>query len=175
MALLDSGNRREFESGAMRDMAEGKGRCDLLPLGVLADLLENSTPEVSQITRNIGYFQEEGDPSHLETALTIMAMYFFQGGGPPRPSRERMADMLLETAIHFEEGAKKYDENNWKKGIPTSVFVDSAVRHLLKFMRGDIDEPHKRAVCWNLMCAIWTVKNKPELNSYLKETTNGLY
>ena len=29
--ILDSGNRREFESGAVRDMAKGKGRCDLLP------------------------------------------------------------------------------------------------------------------------------------------------
>ena len=27
--ILDSGMRREFESGAVRDTAEGKGRCDL--------------------------------------------------------------------------------------------------------------------------------------------------
>lgn len=31
MEILDSGNRREFETGAVRDMAEGKGRMDLLP------------------------------------------------------------------------------------------------------------------------------------------------
>ena len=31
MPLKDSGNRREFETGAVRDMQEGKGRCDLLP------------------------------------------------------------------------------------------------------------------------------------------------
>ena len=29
--IQDSGNRREFGTGAVRDMAEGKGRCDLLP------------------------------------------------------------------------------------------------------------------------------------------------
>lgn len=29
--IKDSGNRREFDSGAVRDIAEGKGRCDLLP------------------------------------------------------------------------------------------------------------------------------------------------
>lgn len=29
--LLDSGNRREFSTGAVRDMSEGKGRFDLLP------------------------------------------------------------------------------------------------------------------------------------------------
>lgn len=30
--IKDSGSRREFESGAVRDICEGKGRCDLLPL-----------------------------------------------------------------------------------------------------------------------------------------------
>ena len=29
--IKDSGNRREFNTGAVRDMAEGKGRMDLLP------------------------------------------------------------------------------------------------------------------------------------------------
>ena len=29
--ITDSGERRQFESGAVRDVAEGKGRCDLLP------------------------------------------------------------------------------------------------------------------------------------------------
>ena len=41
MELKDSGNRREFSSGAVRDINEGKGRCDLLPLGVLADICDN--------------------------------------------------------------------------------------------------------------------------------------
>jgi hypothetical protein len=35
--LRDSGERREFETGAVRDMASGKGRMDLLPwAGILA-------------------------------------------------------------------------------------------------------------------------------------------
>lgn len=36
--LKDSGNRRQFETGAVRDMAEGKGRCDLLPAAALLRL-----------------------------------------------------------------------------------------------------------------------------------------
>lgn len=31
MELKDSGNRREFTTGAVRDIGDGKGRCDLLP------------------------------------------------------------------------------------------------------------------------------------------------
>ena len=41
MMIKDSGNRREYESGAVRDIQEGKGRCDLLPLDVVAELFLN--------------------------------------------------------------------------------------------------------------------------------------
>ncbi len=34
-SLKDSGDRREFETGAVRDMGGGKGRCDLLPASAL--------------------------------------------------------------------------------------------------------------------------------------------
>lgn len=30
--IKDSGERREFQTGAVRDIQEGKGRCDLMPL-----------------------------------------------------------------------------------------------------------------------------------------------
>jgi hypothetical protein len=80
--------------------------------------------------------------------------------------------MLLEVAKHFEDGAKKYGENNWQKGIPVRCYIDSAVRHYMKYSRGDTDEPHDRAFCWNLLCAIWTCKHMPELNDYKEETTN---
>ena len=36
--IQDSGNRREFDTGAVRDIAEGKGRCDLLPLDVVSEI-----------------------------------------------------------------------------------------------------------------------------------------
>lgn len=39
--ILDSGARREFSTGAVRDIASGKGRCDLLPLGVVAAVLND--------------------------------------------------------------------------------------------------------------------------------------
>ena len=41
MELQDSGNRRAFESGAVRDICEGKGRCDLLPLDIVADIMDD--------------------------------------------------------------------------------------------------------------------------------------
>lgn len=102
--VKDSGDRREFGTGAVRDMQEGKGRCDLLP-----------------------------------------------------------AAALLRLARHFEAGAKKYGDNNWQKGIPISSFIDSGMRHLLKYLDGWMDEDHLTAAVWNLTCAMWTEEKYPEL------------
>lgn len=153
--ILDSGNRREFETGAVRDIQEGKGRCDLLPLDVASKCIPYNTHHCA-ILECINNFQQAGDIDCLYKAIDIFAEFFFKN----------RCTMLLEVAIHFEEGAKKYGDNNWRKGIPVRCYIDSAVRHYLKFLRGDADEPHDRAFCWNLMCAIWTCKHKPELNDY---------
>ena len=39
--IKDSGERREFLSGAVRDIQEGKGRCDLLPLDIIGSILND--------------------------------------------------------------------------------------------------------------------------------------
>ena len=153
--ILDSGNRRQFESGAVRDIQEGKGRCDLLPLDVVADI--NGCGEISHIFNSIAQFQEDGVSWHLAEAVSTFAEVHYGNSE---------YTMFLEVSKHFEEGAKKYGENNWQKGIPVHCYIDSAVRHYLKFLRGDKDEPHDRAFCWNILCAIWTCKHKPELNEY---------
>ena len=43
MEIKDSGQRRTFETGSVRDVSEGKGRCDLLPLGVMGEFLFDGT------------------------------------------------------------------------------------------------------------------------------------
>ena len=132
MKLKDSGSRRSFDSGAARDIAEGKGRCDLLPLAILGQRL-NVT----------------------EHALDLFCDRAFSGNN---------FTMYLEVSKHYEDGATKYSERNWEKGIPVHCYIDSAVRHLLKYFRGDKDEPHDRAFVWNILGAIWTVRNRPECN-----------
>ena len=34
--IQDSGNRRQFDTGAVRDIQSNKGRCDLMPLKQIA-------------------------------------------------------------------------------------------------------------------------------------------
>ncbi len=103
--IKDSGDRTQFTTGAVRDMHEGKGRLDLMPL----------------------------------TAI-------------------------LEVSKHCEQGAKKYGEHNVDKGIPQHSLCDSAMRHLIKYMRGDDDENHIVAAAWNLLWAVEQHVNRPELN-----------
>lgn len=142
MEIKDSGSRREFSTGAVRDDNGNKGRCDLLPLEVVFKILG-----CDQIILALNRFVKHRNSEHLYTALTMF-------GATRWDNRETM---LLEVAKHFEDGAKKYGDNNWQKGLPVNCYIDSALRHYFKFRRGDMDEPHDRAFIWNLMCCIWEV------------------
>lgn len=152
--ILDSGDRTQFESGAVRDMREGKGRCDLMPLEVISSLMRD--PMINLLN----LFQETGDTCHLYECLNTFSIKW-DDGKTKHSMRDivtqRHASMFLEVAKHFEEGAKKYGENNWQQGLPVNCYLDSAIRHYLKYRRGDKDEPHDRAFVWNIMCCIWEV------------------
>ena len=154
-SIKDSGNRRAFESGAVRDMQEGKGRCDLMPLEVIGEWLKDD------ILNCISQFKTQN-----KTIFLYRAMNYFSEKAYGAAYGNSKATTILEVAKHFEEGAKKYGENNWQKGIPPKCYIDSAVRHYLKWLRGDKDEPHDRAFVWNLMCCIWEV-------DYHKERTEN--
>lgn len=73
------------------------------------------------------------------------------------------ACVLLRLAKHYERGAEKYGEYNWQKGIPCHSFVDSALRHLFKYMDGQTNEDHLIAAIWNLCGLAWTEEKLPEL------------
>ena len=148
--ILDSGNRTQFESGAVRDMREGKGRFDLVPLEVASEVLNNNP-----ILRDISNFLNSDDEQNTEWLYAALLNFAEATYGGQRET------MLLEVAKHFEEGAKKYGPDNWRKSIPVWCYIDSATRHYLKWLRGDKDEYHCRSFVWNLMCCIWEVDYSP--------------
>ena len=148
MMIKDSGNRREYESGAVRDIQEGKGRCDLMPLDVVAGFFRaGCNDKAARVMNKLSEYQISHSVVYLQDAV----MDFMNGDCFPDANTA-----LLEVSKHFEEGAAKYGEDNWKKGMPESSYIDSAVRHYLKWLRGDDDERHDRAFVWNIMCLIWT-------------------
>lgn len=148
MKLCDTGERREFNTGAVRDISEGKGRCDLLPIDVVSSIFAGDW-----VLIQISEFLRTGRTGELYNAIDVFASMAF-------PDKWTA---MLEVSKHYEDGCTKYGERNWEKGIPLHSYIDSAIRHYFKYRRGDDDERHDRAVLWNLMCAIWTIKHRPEM------------
>ena len=146
MKLQDSGDRREFDSGAVRDICEGKGRCDLLPLDIVADIMND------EILCYIDQYVRSGNRTSLVKAIKSFSEARYG----------TLNTAMLEVSKHYEDGCNKYGERNWQKGIPLHCYIDSGVRHYIKFTRGDDDEPHDRAFLWNMLGAIWTQNHLPE-------------
>jgi hypothetical protein len=103
--LKTTGEARQFDTGAIRDCAEGKPRMSLVP----------------------------------HAALTaVMHRYL--------------------------AGAETYGENNWKKGMKSSVLYDSCMRHLMADWTGDASEDHLGAALWNIMGMIDNRVNRPDMD-----------
>ena len=104
MEIKDSGTRREFDTGAVRDMAEGKGDMASIPW-----------------------------------------------------------ESILRLSRHYENGSKKYNRWNFRKGIPVSSFIDSACRLLAKYQCGEDDEDHLSAAAFNILGAMLMENTMPEM------------
>ena len=69
----------------------------------------------------------------------------------------RMGGTLPEGAL------AEHEERNWERGIPMHSFLDSAMRHLFKYMDGRVDEDHLAAAATNVLMALWTEDHMPEM------------
>ena len=78
--------------------------------------------------------------------------------GSVRDMHEGKGDMasipwesILRLSKHYENGAKKYQRWNFRKGIPVSSFIDSACRHLA-------------AAAFNVLGAMLMENTMPDMN-----------
>ena len=62
-----------------------------------------------------------------------------------------------------ETGVPHYPERNWERGLPMHSMINSAARHLAKYQMGLTDEDHLCAAATNLLMAMWTEENMPEM------------
>lgn len=70
---------------------------------------------------------------------------------------------LLRVSRQMEGALAEHEERNWEKGIPMHSFLDSAMRHLFKYMDGQVDEDHLAAAATNVLMALWTEDHLPEM------------
>jgi hypothetical protein len=77
--IKDSGTRCEFESGAVRDVQEGKGRCDLLPLDTVAEFLSGHWENFGMVIdplMAIDMFLFTRDTSYALLAIYFSSSFF---------------------------------------------------------------------------------------------------
>lgn len=151
--IKDSGNRTDFSNGAVREIREDNGRCDLLPLKQVAMLFDDDYI-VKTALEGIDDYIYNGKKDGIISALKAFCKM---------ECRDSMPEMILTVSHHYKDALSKYPERNWEKGLPTHSFVDSGVRHLLKIARGDKDEPHNNAFVWNMLGILWNDEHHPEL------------
>lgn len=163
------GEYRQFEGGGVRYTKTGKGRFDLIPSKALTLLMET-----------LGTYAEEPDANcDVESMVTAVANRSFthailmiayakyndRGAVSTHENYpsintpvvynylwRAVIKMLKDLAIHYEKGAEKYGENNWRKGIPLNSFEDSGFRHFCQWLNDETDEPHYISAIWNFMC-----------------------
>ncbi len=172
------GEQHQYASGAVRYIKD-KGDFNLIPVGVVNALLEwignKQYPYgVSEHKMKcLGNYAIHSMFNHdYESAIiNIIMMKYIDVFDYDEEEKiysishdamiKAFAKMLLDLAIHYQKGARKYGVDNWKKGcengtgIPDGSFFDSGVRHTLQFIAGYTDEPHHISAIWNFFGAIY--------------------
>ncbi len=83
-------------------------------------------------------------------------------------------DALEDMVKVLEFGAKKYEDNNWKKGLKTPEIFESMMRHMTAYMRGeDVDPesglPHTGHILCNAMFLSYMQRFKPDFDTRHKD------
>lgn len=110
--IKDSGNRREFGTGAVRDMAEGKGRMDLLPWAAIMEISKHCENDAKKYgEHNV----DKGIPTHslCDSAERHLAKYL--DGWDDEPHLLAAAWNLL-WAIQMELKHPEVVDTPWKGG-----------------------------------------------------------
>lgn len=98
MEIKDTGNRRKFTSGAVRDMAEGKGRMDLLPWSAIMEVAKHcENGAIKYGEHNV----DKGIPTHSLCGSAARHLAKYLGGWDDEPHLLAAAWNLL-WAIQME-------------------------------------------------------------------------
>jgi len=79
---------------------------------------------------------------------------------------------LAAVAAACAEGAQRYGDWNWEKGMPANDMLNHALRHIYLFLSGDRSEDHLGHAGWNVLGAIHSLEVWPELNEGTLRTGN---
>lgn len=75
---------------------------------------------------------------------------------------------LRRLAETCHEGAVKYSDFNWEKGMPVSEMLNHALGHIYAYLSGDRSEDHLAHAMWNCGGAMHSEEMWPQLNQNLR-------
>jgi hypothetical protein len=75
---------------------------------------------------------------------------------------------LRRLAETCHEGAVKYSDFNWERGMPIADLANHAIAHLYAYLSGDRSEDHLAHAAWNCLGACHSEEQWPELNQSLR-------
>ena len=83
-------------------------------------------------------------------------------------AEEERYDLISPVALRrlaqtYAEGAARYGAHNWELGMPASVLVNHALRHLNLWLAGDDTEDHLAHAAWNLAGLMHFEELRPDL------------
>jgi hypothetical protein len=136
MTIKDSGHRRHFGSGAVRDMAYGKGRMDLLPWEAIVEVSKHCEEGALKYgERNC----EKGIPVHslIDSAFRHLAKYTM---GETDEPHLRAAAWNILFAIYMEIRHPEMQDIPARmapEAPPVSITQEDAVR---RFFESELDE-----------------------------------
>jgi hypothetical protein len=124
--------------------------------------------------------QPQGQQPQMQTFETGAK----RGGGVAGDEHSRFPlrfDLLIANlsfmnrmAAVYGEGAQKYTDDNWKKGIPEKSLMNHAMAHLIRHLSGDQTEDHLAHATWNFMALMWVQDNRPDLLDLCKSANFGV-
>ena len=62
---------------------------------------------------------------------------------------------IRRLALIYNEGATRYGDYNWTKGLPYTNTLDHALEHLTKYLTGDRSEDHLAKVVWGMFVLMY--------------------
>lgn len=88
----------------------------------------------------------------------------FNDGKPKLSYMMRSFPKAIEAIARIKEfGAAKYDDGNWRHGgKPDEEYLDSMLRHLTLYLKGEVHD--KDSGCHHLGHMIWNISAMLELN-----------
>ncbi len=159
--VKDSGVRHENELGGNRDSEEGKFDYTFLPFIEFYRAMPFPTTERDELVKNAydiydNGLSEDRAKSYMKKISYIVCIK--SETHSPSALASFGGEALSRLTKHYENGAKKYKRDNWKKlSTPSDIerLTRSMVRHAIMFALDYDDEDHLMASLWNMLTLLW--------------------